>query len=101
MKPISYAHFNIFHKKGYWFKIWMEFLRQILAKIKLICQQPAMPQLSGVQGVANQPWGAGLDGWGLMGWSGYVSSSLITYHGKDFISGFQCVYSNTKNEIAS
>ena len=71
MKPINYAHINTFHKKGYWFKIWMEFLRPLLAKIELICQQLAMPQLSGVEGVASQPWGAGYDGWGLMGWSGY------------------------------
>ena len=39
-----------FVKKGYWFKIRMEFLRPLFAKIKLICQQPAMPQLSGFQG---------------------------------------------------
>ena len=26
----------------------MEFLRPMLAKVELICQQPAMPQLSGV-----------------------------------------------------
>ena len=55
MKPINYAHINNFHKKGYWFKIWMQFLRPLLAKIELICQQPAMPQLSGVEGVASQP----------------------------------------------
>ena len=48
MKPISYAHIDTFHKKGYSFKIWMEFLWPLLAKIELICQQPAMPQLSGV-----------------------------------------------------
>ena len=59
MKPINYAHINIFHKKGYWFKIRMEFLRPLLAKIELICQQLIMPQLSGVEGVASQPWGAG------------------------------------------
>ena len=52
MKLINYAHINIFHKKGYWFKIWMEFLRPLLAKIELVCQQLAMPQLSGVEGVA-------------------------------------------------
>ena len=50
MKPIiSYAHIDTFHKKGDWFKIWMEFLRPLLAKIELICLQLAMPQLSGVQ----------------------------------------------------
>ena len=38
MKQISYAHINTFYKKGYWFKIWMEFLRPLLAKIELICQ---------------------------------------------------------------
>ena len=59
MKPINYAHINTFHQKGYWFKIWMEFLRPLLAKIELIRQQLAMPQLSGVEGVASQPWGAG------------------------------------------
>ena len=51
----------------------MEFLRPLLAKIELICQQLAMPQLSGVEGVASQPWGAGQDGWAhgvvwLCGW---------------------------------
>ena len=59
MKPIKYAHINISHKKGYWFKIWMEFLRPLLAKIDLIGQQLAMPQVSGVEGVASQSWGAG------------------------------------------
>ena len=59
MKPINYAQINTFHKKVYWFKIWMEVLRPLLAKIELICQQLAMPQLSGVEGVASQPWGAG------------------------------------------
>ena len=54
-----YAHINISPKKGCWFKIRMEFLRPLLAEIELICKQPAMPQLSGVQGVANQLWGAG------------------------------------------
>ena len=58
INQINYVHINIFHKKGNWFKIWKEFLRPMLAKIELICQQPAMPQLSGVQGVASQPWGA-------------------------------------------
>ena len=51
----------------------MEFLGPLLGKIELICQQPVMSQLSGIQGVASQPWGAGLDSWGLMGWSGYDS----------------------------
>ena len=59
MKPINYAHIDTFDTKGYWFKIWMEFSWPLLAKIELICQQPAMPQLSGVVGVASQPWGAG------------------------------------------
>ena len=43
------VHINTFHKKGYWFEIWMEFLRPLLAKIELICQQLATPQLSGVE----------------------------------------------------
>ena len=56
MKPISYAHINTFHKKGYWFKIWMEILRPLLAKIELICQQPAMPQLRvGSKGYPDSP----------------------------------------------
>ena len=59
MKPINYTHINTFHKKGHWFKILMEFLRPLLAKIELICQQLSMPQLSGVEWVASQPWGAG------------------------------------------
>ena len=61
MKSINYAQINTLHKKGYWFKIWTEFLRPLLAKIELICQpkQLAMPQLSGIKGVASQPWGAG------------------------------------------
>ena len=59
MKPINYAHINIFHKKGYWFKIWMEFLRPLLAKIELIYKLLAMPLLSRVEGVASQLWGAG------------------------------------------
>ena len=61
----------------------MEFLRPLLAKIELICQQLAMPQLSGVEGVASQAWGAGYDGWGLMGWSGYgltLISAWRKYH---------------------
>ena len=44
-------HLNIFQKKGYWFKIWMEFLRPILVKIELICLQPAMTRPIGVIGV--------------------------------------------------
>ena len=42
IKQINCAHINIFQKKECWFKIRMEFLRPILAKIELICQQPAM-----------------------------------------------------------
>ena len=60
MKQINYARIDIFHK-GYRFKIRMEFLWPILAKIELICQQPDMPQPSGVQGVANQPWGEAVE----------------------------------------
>ena len=67
MKPIIYAHINIFHNNGYWFKIWMEFLRPLLLKIELICQQLAMPQLSGVERVSSQPRGAVYDGWGSRG----------------------------------
>ena len=38
--------------EGYRFKIRMEFLRPVLAKIELICQQPVLPQLSGVHATA-------------------------------------------------
>ena len=62
LKPIKYAHINISHKKGYWFKIRMEFFWPLLAKVELICQQLAMPQLSGVEGVASQPLGCRI-GW--------------------------------------
>ena len=53
MKPINYAQINSFQKKGYWFKIWMEFLRPLLAKTELICQQLAIPQ----DGMAGDLWG--------------------------------------------
>ena len=68
MKPINYAQIDIFHKKGYWFEIWMEFLWQLLAKIELICQQLAMgwkgwPASPGVQDrMAGGSWG-GLAMW--------------------------------------
>ena len=42
MTQINCAHIDIFQKKGYWFKIRMDFLRPMLAKIELICQQPAL-----------------------------------------------------------
>ena len=44
--------------KGCWFKIRMEFLWPLLAKMEEVCLEPAIPQLSGVQRVASQPWGA-------------------------------------------
>ena len=50
IRPINYAHIDISYKKGYWSKIRMEFLRPILAKTALICEQPAMLQWGGVQG---------------------------------------------------
>ena len=40
IKLINYDRIDIFHQKVYWFKIRMEFLWPILAKIELICQQP-------------------------------------------------------------
>ena len=49
MEQINFAHTDIFHNKEYWVKIGMEFLRLILGKIESICQQPAMPHLSGVR----------------------------------------------------
>ena len=60
MKQINHAHINISHKKRYWFKIRMECLRPLLAKIELICQQPAMPELSGVQGGTTEPASPGV-----------------------------------------
>ena len=59
---------NIFHKKGYWFKIRMEFLRPILAKIELICQQPAISQRGGVQGVSQPALGY---------WIGWLSARAV------------------------
>ena len=50
MKQINCAHIIIFHENEYWFKIRMEFLRPILAKMELLCQQPAMSKWGGVQG---------------------------------------------------
>ena len=49
MKQLNHAHIDISHNKGYWFKIQMEFLWPISAKMELIPE----------------------DGWGLTGWSGY------------------------------
>ena len=54
IKQINWAHINIFQKKEYWLKIRMEFLRPILAKIELICQQPAMTRPIGVMGVLDR-----------------------------------------------
>ena len=51
-KIINYTRIDIFHQKGYWLKIRMEFLRPILAKIKLICQQP---QVSGAHPSSGVP----------------------------------------------
>ena len=49
IKQINWAHINIFLQKEYWFKIWMEFLRPVLAKIELIWQQSAMSRPIGAQ----------------------------------------------------
>ena len=65
-KQINCAHIDIFHKLGYWFKIRMEFLRPILSKIELICQQPAMTRPTGVIGMSLPAVGY----W--MGWLGAV-----------------------------
>ena len=48
----------------------------ILTKIELMCQQPAMPQLSGVQVVASQPWGAGQMAGGS--WGGLAMGTMLT-----------------------
>ena len=52
MKLINYDRINIFHQKGYWFKIRMEFLWPILAEIELIGQQP---QVSGANPTSGVP----------------------------------------------
>ena len=52
---------HIFHQKGYWFKIQMEFLWPILAKIELICQQPQMSGAHPSSGVPERMTG-GSDG---------------------------------------
>ena len=49
----------LFIKSGTDLKFEWKFLRPLLAEIEIICQQLAMPKLSGVEGVASQPWGAG------------------------------------------
>ena len=86
IKQIKYVHINIFHKSGLWFKFPMEFLRPILAKIELICQQPAMPLLSGIQGVTSQSFGFRIGWLGLMGWSGYDMKCKVNvqFRGPDF-----------------
>ena len=62
IKQINCAHIDIFQKKWYWCKIRMEFLRPILAKIYLICQQPAMTRPIGVKGVLSPAVGCWI-GW--------------------------------------
>ena len=49
----------LFIKRGTDLKFEWSFYDHYWLKIELICQQLAMPQLSGVEGVASQPWGAG------------------------------------------
>ena len=52
IKLINYDLIDIFNQKGYWFKIRIEFLWPILAKIELICQQP---QVSGAHPSSEVP----------------------------------------------
>ena len=59
-----------------------------LAKIELICQQPAMPQPSGVQGVASQPWGAGEDGCGS--WGGLALWCICLHYTEDYLAPDIC-----------
>ena len=63
MKLINYDRINIFHQKGYWFKIRMEFLWPILANIELICQQPQVSGANPSSGVSERMtrgWWGGL-----------------------------------------
>ena len=60
---------NIFHQKGYWFKIRMEFLWLILAKIELICQQPQVSGAHPSSGVPERMTG----GW----WGGQAMAEAI------------------------
>ena len=100
MKQLNYAHIDISHNKGKWFKIKMEFLLPISAKMELICYShpdskvcganmgptwvlsaPGGPHVGpmnlAIRAVIPQLRGAhpnsGVpeDGWGLTGWSGY------------------------------
>ena len=56
----------------------MKVLRPLLAKIVLICQQLAMPQLSGVEGVASQPLGC------RIGWLGAQGLVWLWASGQSF-----------------
>ena len=46
----NYAEFVMVHKAGYWFNIRIAFLRLILAKIEIICKQPAISKWDGAEG---------------------------------------------------
>ena len=72
---ISYACINIFHKKGHWFKIWMEFLRPLLAKIESICQQP---QVSGTHPSSGVPERMTWGWWGGMAMIGLNTAPCDT-----------------------
>ena len=70
-KLINYVRFNICHQKGYWLKIQMEFLRPILAKIELICQQPQVTGAHPSSGVLERMTGC----W----WSGLVMQAPLSW----------------------
>ena len=78
VKMIDYAHIDIFHKKGYWFKIWMDILRPILAKIELICQQTTMPQLTGVHPSSEVLRGMTGGSWGCSGYDRHLVLDIAT-----------------------
>ena len=61
-KKKNCVHINLFQKKGYWYKIRMGFLRPILVKIELICEQPAMTRPTRVKGVPSPTVGCWI-GW--------------------------------------
>ena len=70
LKQINCVHIDIFHQKGYRFKIRMEFLQPILVKIELIYQQPAMTRPTGVIWVVSPAMGC---------WIGWLGADAVIW----------------------
>ena len=70
LKQINCVHIDIFHQKGYRFKIRMEFLQPILVKIELIYQQPAMTRPTGVIWVVSPAMGC---------WIGWLGADTVIW----------------------